>query len=100
MWSQHVGNENVQIIYWHCLTGGLMELVPPLIHYYYGKMDAFRESARKLFGLKGLYVSAYTTPRNSLPAPPVPVILNFTAPQAGSAAISTNIIWPPGTSSC
>ncbi len=78
MWSQHVGNENVQIIYWHCLTGGLMELVPPLIHYYYKKMDAFRESARKLFGLKGLYVSAYTTPRNSLPAPPVPVILNFT----------------------
>ncbi len=40
-------------------------------------MDAFRESARKLFGCRGIYVSTYTTPMNSYPTPNVPVIVNY-----------------------
>lgn len=76
-WAQNVANENVQMIYWHAAAGGYAHLLRPLIHYYFGKMDAFRESARKLFGCRGIYVSTYTTPQNSYPAPNVPVIVNY-----------------------
>ncbi len=77
-WAQNVANENVQMIYWHALAGGFEALLRPLIDYYYRKMDAFREAARKLFGCRGIFVSVYTTPENSLPAPNVPVIVNYT----------------------
>lgn len=77
MWAQNVANINVEMMYWHALAGGHANLLRPLIHYYYEKMDAFREAARKLFGCRGIYVSTYTTPMNSYPAPNVPVIVNF-----------------------
>lgn len=76
-WAQNVANENVQMIYWHAPAGGHAELLRPLIHYYFGKLDAFREAARKLFGCRGIFASVYTTPLNSLPAPNVPVIVNY-----------------------
>ncbi len=76
-WAQNVANENVQMIYWHAPVGGYALLLGPLIHYYFKKMDAFRESARKLFGCRGIYVSTYTTPMNSYPTPNVPVIVNY-----------------------
>lgn len=76
-WSQNVANENVQMFYLHAPVGGCAHLLRPLIHYYFGKMDAFREAARKLFGCRGIYVSTYTTPQNSSPAPNVPVIVNY-----------------------
>lgn len=76
-WSQNVANENVEMIYWHTAAGGLQELVPPLIHYYYRQMDVAREAARKMFGCRGIFISTYTTPRNCAPSPHVPVILHF-----------------------
>lgn len=77
VWAQNVANENVQMLYWHAPVGGYAFLLRPLIHYYFEKMDAFRESARKLFGCRGIYVSTYTTPMNSYPSPNVPVIVNY-----------------------
>lgn len=77
-WSQHVANENVQIIYWHINAGGLAELALPLIDYYTSAMDTFRNEAEKLFGCKGIFVGAYTTPANKNLSVHVPVILNFT----------------------
>ena len=76
-WAQNVANENVQMIYWHAPMGGYAGLMRPLIHYYYGKMEAFRTAAKRLFGCRGIYVSTYTTPKNSLPTPNVPVIVNY-----------------------
>lgn len=76
-WAQNVANENVQMIYWHAPVGGYAHLLRPLIHYYYRKMDAFRVAARRLFGCRGIYVSTYTTRKNSLPTPNVPVIVNY-----------------------
>lgn len=76
-WTQNVANENVEMIYWHASVGGLSALVRPLIHYYYNKMDVFRDAAKKLFGCRGIYVSTYTSPVNSAPAPNVPVIVNY-----------------------
>lgn len=77
MFTHHVANENVQSIYWHTEAGGLSGLVPALIDYYYGKMDKFRENARKLFGCRGIFAGTYTTPVNSTVAWYVPVIVNF-----------------------
>lgn len=76
-WSQHVGNENVQIIHWHAAVGGLDELVRPLIEFYYDRMEGFRENAKALFGCNGIFIGAYLSPDNSLMAPHVPVILHF-----------------------
>ena len=65
------------MIYWHAPVGGFARLLEPLIHYYFGKMDAFRTAARRMFGCRGIYVSTYTTRNNSLPTPNVPVIVNY-----------------------
>lgn len=75
--THHVANENVQSIYWHTDVGGLSELVPALIDYYYKRMDGFRENARQLYGCRGIFVGTYTTPRNAVIAWWVPVILHF-----------------------
>ncbi len=76
LWSGHVANENVQMIYWHCATGGYANLMKSLIHYFYRKMPYQQEAAKKLFGCNGIYVSTYTTPINHYPAPMAAVILN------------------------
>ncbi len=34
-----MANENVQMIYWHVLSGGLDYTIKPLIEYYMGMMD-------------------------------------------------------------
>lgn len=77
MFTHHVANENVQSIYWHTDVGGLCELVLPLINYYYGKMDSFKENAKNLYGCRGIFVGTYTTPKNAAVAWYVPVILHF-----------------------
>ena len=77
VWAQHVANENVEMIYWHTLTGGYAPLVKPLIHYYFNMMDTCREAASKIFGCKGIFVSVYSTPVTRNPSPNVPVIINY-----------------------
>ena len=76
-WTQNVANENVEIIYWHAAVGGLGSLIPALIHYYYCQMDTARETARKMYGCRGIFISTFTTPQNAAPTPHVPVILHF-----------------------
>lgn len=76
-WPHNMANENVQMIYWHTLTGNLTDMMKPLIHYYTERMPRFRECAKKLFGLPGIYMPAGTTPEHCLPTQIVPVILNW-----------------------
>ena len=76
-WSQYVANENVQMTYWHVLAGGLSYSLKPLIRYYTAKTETFRECARKLFGMRGIWLSAYTTPDVGSPCVPVGVIINW-----------------------
>lgn len=76
-WSQYVANENVQMTYWHTLAGGLAGSLKPLIRYYTGKIETFRECAKKMFGMKGIWLSAYTSPNVSGPSVPVGVIINW-----------------------
>lgn len=76
-WCQYVENENVQMTYWHALAGGLSALYRPLIRYYVDKTDSFRACARKLFGMNGIWLPAYTTPGVSGASVPVGVIINW-----------------------
>ena len=76
-WNQHVSNENVEIIHWHAAVGGLNELLPALIHYFYRQMDTAREVAQKLFGCRGIFFSVYSSPGFAQIAPLVPVIAHF-----------------------
>lgn len=77
VWAQYVANENVEMTYWHTLAGGLSYAIKPLIHYYVGKLDVFRECAKKLFGMSGVWISAYTSPGVGGPCVPVGVITNW-----------------------
>lgn len=76
-WSQHVANENVEMIYWHTTVGNLHELMKPLVEYFYNKMDKFREAAKNIYNCRGIYVSVYTTPGSSTPVGGVPVLYHF-----------------------
>ncbi len=82
-WNQIVCNQNIQMIYWHTLTGNLADTMKSVIHYYTRRIPQFRENAQKLFGCGGIYVPAYTTPEtmngddSASPAPCQSVILNW-----------------------
>ncbi|MGB4614707.1 MAG: glycoside hydrolase N-terminal domain-containing protein [Limnochordia bacterium] len=78
IWSHFMANENIQMMYWHALGGGLACLIPALFEYYNSLMPDFRENARKLFGCRGIFIPAGTTPAGGLPSQVVPVILNWT----------------------
>lgn len=82
-WCQNVGNENIQMIYWHAMAGGFPEAVEAMIIYYTDQIEAFRENAQKLFGCRGIYVPGYTAPTSlggipsNGPGVNYPVILNW-----------------------
>ncbi|MBQ4353645.1 MAG: glycoside hydrolase N-terminal domain-containing protein [Clostridia bacterium] len=76
-WSQYVANENVEMTYWHTMAGGLSYAIPSLIRYYTSKTEKFRECAKNLFGMNGIWISAYTTPNRAGAGVPVSVIANW-----------------------
>lgn len=78
IWGHHMANENVQMMYWHTHVGGLTRLNQSLFRYYNGLLEDFRDNARKLYGCKGIYVPAGTTPGLGTPNQIVPVIMNWT----------------------
>jgi alpha-L-fucosidase 2 len=78
MWSHFMANENVQMMYWHACVGGLTELAPSLFAHYEALMDVFRDNARRLYGCRGIFIPAGTTPNVGTPFQTVPVILYWT----------------------
>lgn len=78
IWGHNMANENVQMMYWHTDVGGLSNLNRSLFRYYNGLMDDFRDNARKLYGCRGIYIPAGTTPGIGVPNQIVPVIMNWT----------------------
>ncbi len=82
VWSHNMANENIQMMYWHAHTGGLGGLTEALFRYYEGLKEDFRSNARKLYGCRGIYIPAGTTPGNGSPNQIVPVILNWTGAAA------------------
>ena len=78
MWSHNMANENLQMMYWHTLCGGLEYTLKPVIDYYCHFIPTFQDNAKKLFGLEGIYVPAGTSPGMGSPNQIVPVIMNWT----------------------
>lgn len=78
VWSHNMANENIQMMYWHTNIGNLEELNKALLEYYISRLDSFKECAKKLYGCKGIFIPAGTTPNMSLPCQLVPVIMNWT----------------------
>ena len=76
-WCQYVANENVEMTYWHTMAGGLAYSIPALLRYYTSKIEKFRECARQVFGMNGIWISAYTTPGSAGLCVPVSVISNW-----------------------
>lgn len=76
-WCQYVANENVEMTYWHTMAGGLAYSIPALLRYYTSKIENFRECARQVFGMNGIWISAYTTPGSAGLCVPVAVISNW-----------------------
>lgn len=78
MWSHRMANENIQMMYWHTAVGGLNQLQLSFTKYYEQLLDDFRDNAKKLFGCRGIYIPAGTTPGIGKPNQLVPVIMNWT----------------------
>jgi alpha-L-fucosidase 2 len=77
MWSHNMANENLEMMYWHALTGGLEYTLVPVIDYYTDLLDDFKLNAKNIFGLSGIYVPAGSSPGMGLPNQIVPVIMNW-----------------------
>lgn len=76
-WCHNMANENLQMIYWHSMTGNLTEYNRAVFRYMNDRIPAFRKNARRLFGIDGIYMTAGTTPGVSSPTQVVPVIINW-----------------------
>lgn len=81
-WAFNMANENLQMIYWQALSGGLPEVLLPVFDYYDRMMNDFRENARKLYGCRGIYIPAVTTPPSGLLKTVAPHIIHWTGAAA------------------
>ncbi len=81
-WAFNMANENLQMIYWQALPGRLGEAALPVFDYFDRMKDDFRENARKLYGCRGLYIPAVTTPPSGLSKVSLPHLLHWTGAAA------------------
>jgi alpha-L-fucosidase 2 len=81
-WSFNMANENLQMIYWQALSGGMAETLLPVFDYYDRLMEDFRENARKIYGCRGIYVPAVSTPPSGLMKTVYPHIIHWTGAAA------------------
>ena len=61
-WSFNMANENLEMIYWQALSGNMPDLLLPVFDYYDRMMDDFRANARNIYGCRGIFIPAVTTP--------------------------------------
>lgn len=81
-WAFNMANENLQMIYWQALSGSLREMMLPVFDYFDRMMDDFHENARKLYGCRGIYIPAVTTPPSGLLKTVRPHIIHWTGAAA------------------
>ena len=78
LWTFHMANENLQMIYWQALSGNLHELLLPVFDYFERGMPDFRTNAKRLFGCEGIFVPAVTAPGSGLLKDLQPHIVHWT----------------------
>jgi alpha-L-fucosidase 2 len=81
-WAFNMANENLQMIYWQALSGNMPETLMPVFDYYDRLIDDFRENARKIYGCRGIYVPAVSTPPSGLLKTVYPHIIHWTGAAA------------------
>ena len=78
LWTFHMANENLQMIYWQALSGNLHELLLPVFDYFERGLPDFRLNAERLFGCAGIFVPAVTGPGSGLIKDLQPHIVHWT----------------------
>jgi hypothetical protein len=78
LWSFNMANENIQMMYWHALTGNMPQLLLAVFDYYDRMMEDFRSNARNIYGCRGIYIPAVTTPGEGLLQCLSPHIIHWT----------------------
>ncbi len=81
-WAFNMANENLQMIYWQALSGGMAETLLPVFDYYDRMLDDFRENAKKVYGCRGIFVPAVSTPPSGLLKTVYPHIIHWTGAAA------------------
>ena len=61
-WTFNMANINLEMIYWQTVGGNLPELMKPVFDYYDAQMPIMREAAKKVFGCRGIWLCAVTSP--------------------------------------
>lgn len=77
IWCHNMANENLQMIYWHSFCGNLTDYNHSVFRYMNDRIPDYEKNACKLFGLRGIYMTAGTTPGVASPTQVVPVIINW-----------------------
>ncbi len=78
-WAFNMANENLQMIYWQALSGNMPNLLMAVFDYIDTMMDDFRENARKIYGCRGIFIPAPSTPESGLLKVLPPHIIHFTS---------------------
>ena len=89
-WAFNMANINLEMIYWNALPGNLQSLVTPVFDYYEEHMDDLEANAKKLFGCRGILLSAVTTPGGQKAGCMAPHIMNWTAGAGWIAQLYTD----------
>ena len=59
-------NENLEMNYWQALPSGLVDEALGVFNFYESHLDEYRENAQKLFGCRGIFIPALTSPETGL----------------------------------
>ena len=57
MWAIHLMNINMPMIHWHLMDGNLSDLMLPFFDLFDRHRPASRMNAKKLYGMKGIYIN-------------------------------------------
>ena len=77
-WAINMANINLEMIYWQSLPGLLPEYMLSVFDYYESEIETLRDCAAKLYGCRGIYISAVTSPGSLGACCPAPHIINWT----------------------
>ena len=59
-------NENLLMNYWQALPGGMNAEALGVFNFYESNLEAYRENAQKLYGCRGIFIPALTSPETGL----------------------------------
>lgn len=77
-WAINMANINLEMIYWQALPGLLPEYMLSVFDYYEAEMDTLKDCAKKLYGCRGIYLSAVSAPTSLGACCKAPHIINWT----------------------